>query len=133
MGIRQIALIALSGLFLIGLGTYLAGEQAEVAVLRTFDADGAKHDTKLWVADVAGVAYVRADRSGRSFGDHLGANPGVELVRGGETTRCTAAIVTDAAVRRSVDQAFAAKYGWVDWWYGLVLRSDPVPVRLDPR
>jgi hypothetical protein len=25
------------------------------------------------------------------------------------------------------------KYGWVDWWYGIVQRHDPIPVRLDSR
>jgi hypothetical protein len=41
-------------------------------------------------------------------------------------------IVRDAEARRRVDEAFAARYGIVDGWYGVVLRSDPVPVRLDP-
>jgi len=38
-----------------------------------------------------------------------------------------------AARRRAIiDQRFREKYGVVDWWYGLLLRRDPVPVRLDP-
>ena len=133
MSIRRIALIALSGLFLIGLGTWLAGEQTEVAVLRTFDDAGSAHDTKLWVADLDGQPYVRIGRSGRSWGERLRTRSDVELIRNGATIPCTATIVTDVGVQHAVDQSFAAKYGWVDWWYGVVLRHDPIPVRLDAR
>ncbi len=131
MGIRRLALIALSGLFLIGLGTWLAGEQTEVAVLRTVDDAGAPHDTKLWVADVDGHSYVRIGRSGRSWGERLKKHPDVELIRGGNSIACIATVVGDDTVHRAVGQAFAAKYGWVDWWYGVVLRHDPILVRLD--
>jgi hypothetical protein len=130
---RRFALIALSGLFLLGLGTWLAGERTEVAVLRTFDEAGAPHDTKLWVAEIDGRPYVRIGRSGRSWGEHLKAHPAVDLIRGGVALSCTATVVTDEALRHAVDEAFAAKYGWVDWWYGLVLRHEAVPVRLDAR
>jgi len=130
---RRIALIALSGLFLIALGTWIAGEQTEVAVLRTFDDAGAPHDTKLWVADIDDRPYVRIGRSGRSWGERLQAHPDAELIRDGARFPCTASVVTDAALHHTVDEAFAAKYGWVDWWYGVVLRRDPLPVRLDPR
>ena len=133
MGIRRIASIVLSGLFLVALGTWLAGEQTEVAELRTFDEAGRPHDTKLWVADVDGRPYVRIARPNRSWGEELQKNPEVELRRGDVTRRCTAVLVTDDALHHRIDRAFAAKYGWVDWWYGLVLRRNPVPVRLDPR
>ncbi len=133
MSIRRLASIALSGLFLIGLGTWLAGERTEVAELRTFDAAGRPHDTKLWIVDLEGRPWVRIARPGRSWGEQLRANPEVELTRGDVTTLCRAVIVADEAEWRAVDRAFATKYGWVDWWYGLVLRSEPVPVRLDPR
>ncbi len=130
---RRIALIGLSGLFLLALGTYIAGEQTELAVLRTYDDVGATHDTKLWVADIDDRPYVRIGRAGRSWGERLQAPPEVELIRAGATVPCTATIVTDEAVHRAVNEAFAVKYGWVDWWYGVVLRRDPVPVRLDRR
>ena len=133
MSSRRFALIVLSGLFLLALGTWIAGEQTEVAVLRTFDAAGTPHDTKLWVADIDGRPYVRIGRAGRGWGEQLKANPSVELVRASGTIPCTASIVTDDSLHHAVDEAFAVKYGWVDWWYGVVLRRDPVPVRLDAK
>jgi hypothetical protein len=35
------------------------------------------------------------------------------------------------AASAAVDGAFRAKYGLVDWWFGLLLRRQPLPVRLD--
>jgi hypothetical protein len=132
VSLRRIALIALSALFLLGLGTYIAGEQTEVARLRTFDAAGGPHETKMWVADIDGIPYIRIGRAGRGWGEQLKANPNVELIRESGTFPCTASVVSDEALHAAVDEAFAIKYGWVDWWYGVVLRRDPVPVRLDP-
>ncbi len=133
VSIRRLALIALSALFLLALGTYIAGEQTEVARLRTFDAAGAPHETRMWVADIDGTPYVRIGRVGRGWGEQLKANPNVELIRESGTFPCTASVLSDETVHAAVDDAFAIKYGWVDWWYGVVLRRDAVPVRLDLR
>jgi hypothetical protein len=131
--LRRLALIALSGLFLLALGTYIAGEQTEVAVLRTRDDAGVAFDTKMWVVDVDGRPFVRVGRPGRGWGERARAHPEVELIRGDVTTPCTAEVVDDPALIRRVDDAFAAKYGWVDWWYGIVVRSRAIALRLDPR
>jgi hypothetical protein len=53
-------------------------------------------------------------------------------VRAGVTTPRLAVIDTSDATRARVDAAFAAKYGLVDWWFGVLIRKDPIPVRLDP-
>jgi hypothetical protein len=131
--LRKLLLIALSAWILLALGTYLAGERTEVAVLTTYDADGASYDTKMWVVDYEGRPYVRIGRPGRGWGERLKANPNVVLARDGSPEPRIAAIVTDSAQRGAIDRAFAEKYGWVDWWFGLVLRKDPAAVRLDPR
>jgi hypothetical protein len=131
--IRRIALVLLSGLFLLGLGTYLAGERTEVGVLKTYDAAGTSYQTKMWVVDLDGHAYVRIGRPGRGWGERVKAHPDVELERNGASAAYTAALVTDPAQRAAIDQAFADKYGWVDWWYGVVVRKNPEAVRLDPR
>jgi hypothetical protein len=111
----------------------VAGEQNEVAVLRTVDETGAVHETKLWVVDLDGAPWVRLARPGREWFERLRERPDVELVRGGVLMPYRAVVVPDAETRARVDAAFAEKYGWVDRWYGLVLRRDPLPVRLDPR
>jgi hypothetical protein len=134
MTLRRLAAIVLSAFVLLGLGTYLAGERTEVAVLRTYEADGTPRDTKMWVVDYDGKPYVRIGRPGRGWGERLKANPKVELTRGGgAASPRTGAVVADPDTVRAVEQAFRDKYGWVDWWFGLVVRRNPDTVRLDPR
>ena len=118
---------------LLGLGTYLAGERTEIAVLRTLDAGGQPHETKLWVVDLDGATWVRVARPERAWFARLQANPEVEIVRhGGAPQTMRATPDPSPATRARLDAAFRAKYGLTDWWYGVLLRHDPVPVRLTP-
>ena len=110
---------------------YVAGEQTEVARLRTFDADGAPHDTKLWVVDDGPALFVRVARPERRWLARLVAEPRVELTRHGETHSYRATPMPDAETRARVDRLMAQKYGRADWWYGVVVRTQPIPVRLD--
>jgi hypothetical protein len=128
---RRFGALLLAGLGLVAAITYLAGERSEVAVLRTFDPDGTPHETKLWVIDVGDTPWVRVASPGREWYRRLLAEPRVELVRGGRSEPRRAQPSADPTVRRAVDEAFAAKYGPVDAWYGLLLRRDPVPIRLE--
>lgn len=114
------------------LGTYVAGEIGELAVLRTFEADGTPHDTKLWVVDLDGTPWVRVARPGRVWFRRLQANPKLVLVRDGREQRCRPVLRASPDDRRRADAAFAAKYGWVDRWYGWLVRKEPVPVQLVP-
>jgi hypothetical protein len=138
MTFRRILAIVLSALFLLGLGTYLAGERTEVAVLKTWDADKNPYETKMWIVDYDGHAYVRigrASRAAQGWGARVHANPDVELIRAGSgaATPVHATFVDDAPTIDAVDTAFREKYGWVDWWFGVVIRKNPQTVRLDPR
>ena len=134
MTLKRLAAIVLSALVLLGLGTYLAGERTEVAVLRTYGSDGgAPQETKMWVVDYQGAPFVRIGRPGRGWGERAKANPNVELMREGETTPRHAVPVAEPETLRAVADAFASKYGWVDWWFGLVVRKNPETLRLDPR
>jgi hypothetical protein len=84
------------------------------------------------VVDLDNATWVRVARPGRTWFERLRERPDVELVRDGVARPYRAVVVTDAAARERVDLAFSARYGFTDWWYGLLLRRDPVPVRLDP-
>ena len=55
-----IATGAVVGLFLLlGLAQLLASESGEVLVLETLDAEGQRHETRIWVVDDAGAVWVR--------------------------------------------------------------------------
>ena len=114
------------------LGTYVAGEQTEVVRLRTLDEMGKEWVTKMWVVDLGDVTWVRAGNPTRAWYLRLLANPRVELERGGHVEPRVAIPDDSPATRAAVDEAFAAKYGLVDRWYGLLVRRNAVPIRLAP-
>jgi hypothetical protein len=131
--VKRAALWIVGLLLALGIATYVAGEQTEVVVLRSFDADGKAHDTKVWAVDHDGAVWVRVANPRRGWFTRLLAQPRAELVRNGATQAVVAEPNEQPEVRAAVDAAFRAKYGVVDWWYGVLLRRDPVPVRLQPK
>ena len=132
MKLLGVLLSILVAALLLGLGTYAIGEVGEVARLRTRDAGGGWAETKLWVVDWRGTPWVRVARSGRGWQRRIQADPVVELVRADGARGHRAELVSDEETRAGLDAAFAAKYGFADWWYGRVVRSEPVAVRLVP-
>lgn len=132
MPIVRIALGVVAALLLVGVATFVAGEQIEVARLRTFDEQGVVHETKLWVVDQADGAWVRVARPERRWFARLRSHPEIEIVRNDgapQKVRATPDPSTETKVR--IDRAFRDKYGIVDWWYGVLLRSKAIPVRLE--
>ena len=132
MSLRKIILGSFAVWAVIVLGTYVAGEQIEVVWLRTHDESGKEWSTKLWVVDLGDVTWVRVANPRRAWYQRLLANPRVELERGGRFEPRLAIPDESPEARVAVDAAFAAKYGVVDRWYGLLARRDPVPIRLVP-
>ena len=86
----------------------------------------------MWCVDHDGVPWVRVANAERHWYRRLLVHPEVELVRAGATTARLARPDPAPATRLAVDQAFAGKYGLVDFWYGALLRRGPIPIRLDP-
>ena len=132
MSFRTIILASFAVWAVIVLGTYVAGEQTEVVRLLTRDETGQPWMTKMWVVDIGKVTWVRVANPQRAWYRRLLANPKVELERGGRMQPRLAIPDDSPQTRASVDEAFAAKYGLVDRWYGLLARRNPVPVRLVP-
>jgi hypothetical protein len=130
--VRNAILGSLAVWAVIVLGTYLAGEQTEVAVLHSRDERGAEFTTKLWVVDLGDVTWIRVANSDRAWYRRLLANPRIELERGGQREAWLAIPDPSPEARLAVDEAFAAKYGLVDRWYELLVRRDAVPIRLIP-
>jgi hypothetical protein len=129
---KKAVLAALAAALAIAVGTYVAGERTEVVVLRTFDAGGAVHETKLWAVDVDGAVWVRVASRERGWYQRLLANPRVELRRAGKKAAMLARPDGSPEALAKIDAAFGAKYGLTDRWYGILLRHDPVPIRLEP-
>jgi hypothetical protein len=110
----------------------LAAESGEVVVLRTFDAAGAPHETRLWIVDDAGASWLRAGDPHSSWLLRLEAKPEVEVVRGGGTLAFRATPAPEAQAR--INALMDDKYGWANRYIGAFFpRSRATPVRLDPR
>jgi F420H(2)-dependent quinone reductase len=117
----------------LGIFYVVLAESGEVVVLETRDAAGA-HDTRLWVVDHDGAAWLRTGDPTSPWLARIRANPDVAVTRGGERHEYRAVLVEDAATRDQINALTLEKYGWRE----RALRSgmDPsgvTPIRLDPR
>jgi hypothetical protein len=107
--------------------------EGEVVTLTTFDARHHPRHSRLWIVEVDGVNYLRADFPGARWVARLRARPEVEVQRHGIVERYEAVPVDDSEARAAVDAAMAKKYGLVDELVAAVRDDDrTLPVRLDP-
>lgn len=131
-GLRLIVLTLGILIAIVALGAG-AIDEGEVVQLTTWDARAHAHETDLWIVDIDGQRYLRADRPGADWLERLRAHPEVRLRRDDTEERLSARPVEDPAVRAEVARAMARKYGFVDDLVG-ILRSDDaaVAVILEP-
>ena len=110
----------------------IAAESGEVVVVRTRDAAGAWHETRLWIVEDAGTSWLRAGTAEAGWLARVEADPDIEVVRGGETRARRG--LPEPARRERIDALMRRKYGWADAYISfLVGRGGSVPVRLaDP-
>ena len=112
--------------------TLVALEGGEVVVLRTTDADGRVRETRTWIADEEGAAWVEAANPERPFLADLRARSTLELRRGGTLHRCRATVIPSPEGHARIRRLLAARYGWADRWIALVAdTSQSMAVHLD--
>jgi hypothetical protein len=113
--------------------TLYALEGREVVVLRTRAPDGALRETRTWVVDADGALWIEAAFAERPFLQQLLADPEVELERAGRVRRYRALPVPNPEGHERIRRLLADKYGWADWWVGLLQdTSGSIAVRLQP-
>jgi hypothetical protein len=102
----------------------------EVVVLRTQKDDGSWLESRLWIVDDGGVAWLHGNPDSRWM-RNLAARPVVEVVRNGATHRYRAAPVPGPHPR--IHELLRAKYGLADRWVRFVGADTPstTPVRLE--
>lgn len=134
MTARTVTLALASAVFVFGVITLAALEANEVVVLRTVDADGRPRETRTWVADDGGFAWIEAANPDRPFLRHLVAHPEVELRRAGSVRRCRAEPMANPDGHAHIRALLARRYGWADRWIGMLTdTSRSVAVRLSCR
>lgn len=109
----------------------IASESGEVVVVQTTDAAGAAHETRLWVVDDGGRAWIRAGSPQSTWLINIQQQPAVTVTRDGKAANYTA--VPDLASRDRINELMRAKYGWADAYIDTLFgRADATPIRLDP-
>lgn len=117
---------------LFGVVTLVALEGKEVVVLRTVDAHGVRRETRTWVADEAGDAWIEAANAGRPFLLAIKENPEIEMRRRGTVRRCHAVVLPNPEGHQRIRQLLAEKYGWADRWIGrLTDTAGSLAIRLE--
>jgi hypothetical protein len=116
----------------IGALEIVAAESGEVVVLRTTDAAGVPHETRLWVVDDGSHSWLRSGSPAAGWFVLLQERPDAEVVRGEETIAVHA--VPEVGARSRINDLMRQKYGWADAYIGTLFgRDDAIPIRLDPR
>jgi hypothetical protein len=105
--------------------------EADVVHVVTQDADGAERDTKVWFVVVEGAGFVRTNDS-RWLANIRRGSP-VALRLEGVERAVAAEEVADVAVTAAVEEAFQAKYGFVQRVMSAFRLREPSVLRLVPR
>jgi hypothetical protein len=116
-------------------GLFAAAElYTEIVVLRTAGADGALHETRVTVVDIADSTWVRG-RPHRGWFRRIEANAFAELFRGGVWQPVRAVVSRDPADATAFEQVMRDRYGLMYRFFDSVARmsANEIPVRLEPR
>jgi hypothetical protein len=108
----------------------IASESGEVVVLNTRNDEGiGGKNTRLWVVDQSGNAWLRASSADSAWFRRLTTEPHVKLTRGEETFNATAQPKPEESAR--INELMAEKYGWADTIVSMVLdRDDAIAIKL---
>ena len=135
----RIAAMVLGGYILLGVVLdgaigYFQPESGQTAVLRSFDADGAAHDTVLGLLDDDGQLWVESGHWFRGWYNRLATRADVELIRGGKAEAYSAVPVDTPEALERVTRLMGKGQG-AGYWVGrtMLLYAPIRPVRLDPR
>lgn len=114
-----------------GLVTWVALEGGDVAKLRTHPAEGGWRTTRVWWVQDGDALWIEAATQERPWLTDVEADPNVELEREGRTTAWRATPVPGQDAHDRIRALLAEKYGWADWWVGLIQdTSQSIAVRL---
>lgn len=107
----------------------IASESGEVVVVTTQDVSGADKETRLWVVDHDGTAWLRSGSAESGWYQRLLAKPEISILRGDASIDAVAEPTLDA--KDTIDRLMNDKYGWADDYIGMLFgRDQGVPIRL---
>lgn len=114
--------------------TMAALEGSEVVVLHTGLETAHPRDTRVWVVDFGGAAWIESANPEREFYRDILTDPNVELSRDGRRFAYRAVPITDGTGHQLIRSLLREKYGWADAWIGMIAdTSSSIAIRLEPR
>jgi len=131
---KRVILGSLVLLALLGVAYYGLAESGEVVVLETHDSTGAVHETRVWVVDHDGFAWLRTGDPKSPWLARLRENPAVAVTRGGLRREYRAVPSDDPALRERINALTLEKYGFAEQALRATM-MDPegvTPIRLEP-
>ena len=110
----------------------LAAERIEVVELIAANEAGEKRNTRLWVVDDEGLAYLRVGADGSGWYDRILMNDSVTVVRQGVTAQYRVQARPEKSAR--INELMQQKYTWGDTLIGLMVggREGSIPLELQP-
>ena len=127
----MIVLAVIVAAFVVG---SIAIDEGEVVHLWTFDGEGREHESDLWIVDVDGVSFLRANGPDARWFVRLQANPNVRVEREGSSFAYEAVPLSGAPEKERIDRAMAEKYGFPEeLWTWMTRAGETIPIRLEPR
>jgi hypothetical protein len=128
-----------AGLYAIGIlvGVLVLGalviDEGEIVTVTTLNAEGQAFETQLWIVQVEGTSYLRANSPRSDWLARARRGPAVELQRGATVGPWRVVPENDPERRQRVNQAMAEKYSLSDRLLVLLFdRDEMVPLRLEP-
>jgi len=131
---KRVILGSLVLLALLGVAYYGLAESGEVVVLETHDSTGAVHETRVWVVDHDGFAWLRTGDRTAPWLVRLREKPEVAVTRAGVRREYRAVPGDDPAMRDRINALVLEKYGLAEQALRvLMLKPDgATPIRLEP-
>lgn len=107
----------------------IAAESGEVVVITTQDAAGVTHDTRLWIVDHDGSAWLRSGSTQSGWYQRLIVNPRINVQRGDASFIAIAERGVNG--QGTINGLMNDKYGWADDYIGMLYgRGSAIPIRL---
>jgi hypothetical protein len=77
----------------------------------TWDADGDRRKTRVWIAAVAATPYLRTIQT--RWWQNIERGSKIQILSGDRVYPVSIKEIHDATLRAEIDAAFTAKYGWL--------------------
>jgi hypothetical protein len=113
--------------------TWWALESGGVAIVTTGPAGGGRRSTHVWYVETDGEVWLEAGTPENGWFVDLETNPNLALEIDGHSRRWRAVPIDDPSGHQRIRSLLRKKYGFRDWWVGLLVdTSRSVAVRLTP-